>query len=375
MQRTSAIPISFILPLVLLAAAAFGTSWYTATALAQDGEGDTIVLRNGDGEPGYTINAFLPQDITIRTGTTVRWEFPFGEPHSATFGEPGAPTASGSEFDGTSPVNSNVIFGGNGETWELVFTAEGEFEFYCLIHDFQTMTVTVTDDEAVDVDTQDAVDARADAYFSDAMARIKAIADDVRDAGVETDTLDDGSTRHTVVNGAGTEDGHDALQYFPTSLTITAGDTVRWTNSVPVPHTVSLGAPPEFTDPFEVEASLPGDAYDGQGFWNSGAMFGIPGAIPGTIQEFELIFDTPGTYDYYCLFHAPIGHEGQIVVQAASDDDDDDASPTTTPGAPSTGSGVMGGTTGSTTLLAGGSLLLVAFALFGYRAARTGARS
>jgi len=33
------------------------------------------------GEPGYSVNAVRPQDLTAKTGTTVNWSFTWPEPH------------------------------------------------------------------------------------------------------------------------------------------------------------------------------------------------------------------------------------------------------------------------------------------------------
>ncbi len=369
MPGSQTIPIRFIFPLAILAVAAFAASWMATTALADDHEGaDTIVIRNGDGEPGYTVNAFLPQEITVSTGTTVRWEFPFGEPHSTTFGEPGPETPSGADFDGTENVNSGVIFGGEGQSWELNFVEAGEFEFHCIIHPFQTMTVTVVDDG--EVDTQADVDARADAYYADALERVQQLGADLQGAPVETEDLGDGTIRWTVVNGGATEDGHDALIYAPSPLTITEGDTVRWTADTPVPHSVSFGPAPDFEDPWEVAPEIPRDAYDGEGFWHSGTMFGVPDAIPDTIQEFELVFNTPGEYDYYCVFHRHIGHVGQLTVEAADGEPVDEPTDQPTPEAPATGTGTATGSPVTVYTAGGAVLAVIALSLVAARAAR-----
>jgi amicyanin len=74
--------------------------------------------------------------------------------------------------------------------------------------------------------------------------------------------------------------------FAPQELTITAGDTVTWTNNDPVIHT----------------ATSTGGAFD------SGDI--------DTGESFSLTFTTPGTYDYLCTPH-PI-MTGRIVVLAAA---------------------------------------------------------
>lgn len=368
---------------MLLAATAFAIAWMTTTALAQEGDdGETIVLRNGDGEPGFAVNAYLPAELTVRTGTTVSWEFPWIEPHSVTFGDAGedVQTPSGTDFDGSEAVSSGVIFGGDGATWDLNFTAAGEYQFHCLIHPFQTMTVTVVDDG--EVDSQADVDARGEAYYQDALGRAKDVAAELRGAPVQSEELGDGATKWTVINGGATEDGHDAFLYAPSPITITEGDTIKWVNQVPVPHTVTFGQPPQPGDPFGIPASTPEDSYEGEGFWNSGIMFGIPGAMPGAVQTFEMTFSEAGTYDYYCMLHVDMGHQGQVIVEAAAvddddddngDDDDDDETPvaTATPGAPSTGTAAADGNNGMQSLaILGAIVVLTGLSAAAFRATR-----
>jgi plastocyanin len=72
------------------------------------------------------------------------------------------------------------------------------------------------------------------------------------------------------------------LSFQPATLEVAAGTTVVWTNDDPVVHTVT--------------------ARDGS--FNSGVL--KPGA------EFSQVFETPGTYPYFCAIHP--GQAGSIVV-------------------------------------------------------------
>ena len=74
------------------------------------------------------------------------------------------------------------------------------------------------------------------------------------------------------------------LAYNPPTLEIEVGDTVTWTNNDTVPHTVTQKP-------------------SGSGF-QSGTL------KPG--ESFSFTFDTAGTFDYYCEFHA--GMAGQVIV-------------------------------------------------------------
>lgn len=72
--------------------------------------------------------------------------------------------------------------------------------------------------------------------------------------------------------------------YNPATLTIPAGSTVTWTNDDTVPHTATA----------QDRAAL-----------QSGTL--EPGA------SFSQTFATPGTYDYFCEFHANM--KGEVIVQ------------------------------------------------------------
>ena len=74
--------------------------------------------------------------------------------------------------------------------------------------------------------------------------------------------------------------------FSPATVTITAGDTVTWTNADPVVHTAT-----STTGAFDS-----GDIAQG--------------------ESFSVTFTTPGTYDYFCTPHPTM--TGQIVVQAAA---------------------------------------------------------
>ena len=84
--------------------------------------------------------------------------------------------------------------------------------------------------------------------------------------------------------------------FSPATLTITAGDTVTWTNEDAIAHT----------------ATSTTSAFD-SGLLNQG-------------ESFSLTFTTPGTYDYLCTPHPSM--TGRIVVQAGA------AAPTAGPTAP-----------------------------------------
>jgi plastocyanin len=79
------------------------------------------------------------------------------------------------------------------------------------------------------------------------------------------------------------------LAFDPSTVTIKAGDTVKWSNNKLPPHNIM----------FE------GDAANKS---HDQLMFS-----PG--ESYEVTFDTPGTYSYYCSPHRGAGMAGKVIVQ------------------------------------------------------------
>lgn len=75
--------------------------------------------------------------------------------------------------------------------------------------------------------------------------------------------------------------------YSPTPVTVTAGDTVKWTHRGNVLHTVTAD-----DNSFNSENMLPGNTY-------------------------THVFPNPGTYGYHCTIHGNAMH-GTVVVQTAA---------------------------------------------------------
>jgi plastocyanin len=74
------------------------------------------------------------------------------------------------------------------------------------------------------------------------------------------------------------------LAYVPDSVEIPVGGTVTWTNSDTVPHTATA----KEREALQSGTLNPGDSY-------------------------SQTFDQPGTFDYFCEFHANM--KGTIIVK------------------------------------------------------------
>ena len=157
---------------------------------------------------------------------------------------------------------------------------------------------------------------------------------------------------------AGTDrrDGRmDIMAFLPGELTIRQGDTVVWYADHPMPHSVTFpaaggGEPafvqiqlpdgrlidaPEPGEPIPPEVAMlmadpataprlvlgpggravrPSPNYDGRSLYNSGLIGDHPGIQIPLPQVWMLTFDRPGSFEYMCVIHDPLGMEGKITV-------------------------------------------------------------
>jgi plastocyanin len=90
-----------------------------------------------------------------------------------------------------------------------------------------------------------------------------------------------------------------ALRFDPATVTIKAGQAVRWKNGSDFGHTATAD-PAIAKNPADVQ--LPAGA---QAF-NSGVV--------SAGGEFVHVFDTPGTYKYFCIPHEGAGMVATVVV-------------------------------------------------------------
>jgi plastocyanin len=113
-----------------------------------------------------------------------------------------------------------------------------------------------------------------------------------------------------VVQAGGSDQNEalQALQFYPSTITIDEGDSITWRYPAGEPHTVTFlgpkSAPPPPDDP-SVPAPAGGSTYDGSTYTSSGFM------LLG--KTYTLTFAKAGTYTYYCLIHGEMA--GKVVVQ------------------------------------------------------------
>jgi plastocyanin len=108
--------------------------------------------------------------------------------------------------------------------------------------------------------------------------------------------------------GSDQNEALQALQFYPATITINAGDSITWRFPAGEPHTVTFlgpkSAPPPPNDP-SVPAPAGGSTYDGSAYTSSGFL------LLG--KSYTLTFPKAGSYTYYCLIHGEM--VGKVVVQ------------------------------------------------------------
>ena len=101
------------------------------------------------------------------------------------------------------------------------------------------------------------------------------------------------------------------FRFYPSTITVDAGDTVTWTYPSAEPHTVTFlgasGTLPSPADPNNPKRAG-GSTYDGSTYTSSGFI--------AMGYSYSLTFTKPGTYTYYCLIHQP-EMAGTVVVNPA----------------------------------------------------------
>lgn len=96
-------------------------------------------------------------------------------------------------------------------------------------------------------------------------------------------------------------------EFEPASLTVAAGETVRFINDGGEAHTVTA-----------YEEGIPEDgAYFASGGFDSerDARRHVSEGLITTGTVYEVTFDQPGTYEYFCIPHEAHGMKGTVVVE------------------------------------------------------------
>ena len=307
---------------------------------------------------GRQALAFLPNEIWIHAGDSIKWTFDADEIHTVTFIPDEGPrpffqTVNGSP-DGSAfpdPKNPEAIvsspggfadLGGpppphafvKGDTFTVKFPTPGNYKQVCLFHQNMTGVVHVLKATEALPHDQDFYDREADNQRRDLLsdrdrhsvaACGECAARDSLKARVVTAGIGEISA-----TGGGTQT-LSVMRFLADQIFIRAGGTVEWTNQDPVEaHTVTFGTTPMGLLIFAPSATVTTDT-DGalHGTVNSPADNVNSGILAAAAQDpnsgmgnqtalgltrFRATFPNPGTFPYRCLLHDDLGMKGMVIV-------------------------------------------------------------
>jgi plastocyanin len=324
---------------------------------------------------GSQALAFLPNQLWIQAGDSIRWTFPTHERHTLTFLKPGqtrppgfgpifgkevgcpGATPDGASFDGSACVNSdillldeNTVSTASAPTYSVSFPAAGNFKFVCLLHADMTGVVHVLNlSEALPHD-QDFYDRQARSEQALLLADASRLGGRGRSSGgdrelwladasplerwgrppdgdrAQSSDVAAGIGEIVTTTGAGSQTA-SLMRFVRDTIDVRAGDTVEWVSLDPsINHTVTFGTEP--ADPRPPSANvLPtsdgarqaviGSPTDNV---NSGFLSPAPqdraglAMSPPGVTRFRVTFTSPGTFDYICAIHDTLGMKGTVIV-------------------------------------------------------------
>ena len=208
--------------------------------------------------------AFLPNEMWVRAGDSIRWTFPTHERHTLTFLSPGQTrppgfgpifgvpvgcpgiTPTGSSFDGSACVTTGVFEDPNTPPYTVFFPMPGNFKFVCLVHADMTGVIHVTNGSEPLPHDQAFYDHEAEAQAAVLLAdasRLQGAVTPTEEAG-ETDRVAAGSGQVVTTTGGGSQTA-SLMRFLRRVIVIRVGDTVEWTSLDPsITHTVTFGTEP-----------------------------------------------------------------------------------------------------------------------------------
>jgi plastocyanin len=304
-------------------------------------------------DKGHQILAFLPNELWVHTGDSIRWQFVTDEIHTVSFLTPGqirptyvigcpgtGTTPDGSSFAGAICVNSGTLV--TGQSYTVDFPAAGNYRLVCLVHANMTGTIHVLNPWEILPHDQAYYDREAEKEARQLLSdgsrlQARGVAAATRDSDDDDDAHHDEHGGGTAAVTAGISEvvsttgggSHSVtvMRFMRETVVVHVGDTVEWTNFGPVvQHTVTFGAEP--ADPAPPSAGVT-VAPDGarHAFINSPSDNVHSGYLtperqerPGLTQQpsaqirFRATFTQPGLFKYICTLHDELGMVGQVIV-------------------------------------------------------------
>jgi plastocyanin len=305
---------------------------------------------------GSQVQAFLPNEMWINAGDSIRWTLASTEIHTVTFltatqlrpptfgmvfgigvGCPGN-TPDGAAFDGSSCVNSGVLgqgpitVGPGLQTYSVTFPSPGNFKLSCLVHFYMQGTIHVLAASASLPHNQAFYDAQASEQAASLVATTSGLRlleisnEDQNEDSPQPATVTAGIGATLTTSGAGGQQ-LSLVRFLQPVIVVRVGDTVEWTNHDPTePHTVTFGTEPTDPRPPSTNVSATSDGArqvtigSTKDSANSGLLALAPQDRPGLpetalgVTRFRVTFTTPGTYKYICALHDNLGMVGTVIV-------------------------------------------------------------
>ncbi|MDQ4503816.1 plastocyanin/azurin family copper-binding protein [Sinomonas sp. ASV322] len=301
-------PYAVVLALVALVVGLVGTAPAQASVTTNPNATTWRVLV-GEQSPDLAIQGmrFLPGEIWIDQGDSIKFLANAAEVHTVSFGTPptpirgigdlladAVPRVGGPVFDPTAPwTNSGILTTmpvpdfPTSTSYLQKFAARGDFTFFCLFHgEVMTLTVHVQAPNAAYPHTQAFYDAQAAAETAGIVAH---------GYGLWAATAAQATPTHVFVGAA---DGlTEVMRFIWQDDVVHLGQTVTFDLSADhmvVPHTVT------FTT--LMQHGMPVD---------SGTLLE---AFVGGPSTFSVTFDQLGIWNYFCEFHDDMGMVGSVTV-------------------------------------------------------------
>lgn len=332
-------------------------SWHCALLIAllvpSSALANTWQLQVGaeTGDRASQALAFLPNEIWIHAGDSIRWTFPTHERHTLTFLKPGQTrppgfgpifgipvgcpglTPDGSSFDGSACVTTGVLLldentalATDAPTYSVSFPAAGNFKLVCLLHADMTGVVHVLNLSEPLPHDQDFYDRQAQGERARLLAHTPRIEEQGTPAGTLSNEVAAGIGKVVTTSGAGSQ-SVSLMRFVRQTIVVGVGDTVEWTSLEPsINHTVTFGTEPADPRPASANVTLTldgarqaviGSTADNV---NSGFLSPAPQDRAGLVQSnpgvtrFRVTFMSPGTFNYICAVHDQLGMKGTVIV-------------------------------------------------------------
>jgi len=301
---------------------------------------------------GTQAIAFLPNELWIHVGDSIKWTSQSGDIHTVSFlmtGQPltdfttGCPgfAMSPATFDGIHCISAPPLV--QGQTFTVKFNAVGNFPLVCLVHPHMTGVIHVLAKGATLPHDQAFYTKQAAEQTKQLLADTDGTSGhgNMGNMGGMGDMNDEWSAsvipgKAQVAAGWGEMNGNGGgfqstavLRFMNGTIKVHAGDTVEWTvKDAATPHTVTFGTEPPPNLLLSPSSNVTPDA-DGalhatlhfvgesahSGLLGAAPMnqLGVPQSPPG-VTRFRITFLHAGTYDYICALHDDLGMVGKVIV-------------------------------------------------------------